>query len=218
MRKKRTYSRRQKALRWTVRLTLVLLILHLTNWYCFLPGRAVEKTLRGFGLSEIQTIHVDWGEFAPMRGKQLRVVRSGNVLAMCAVQFHPIMGWSCISFPNLLDTSDPEYYLYTWDVSKRDKNQEWISLFGFVPEGESAPAFRVGLCDWSEYLKGRDGYLEGQYQEVTPVPTIPVEGGMLYLEQFGFSMPEEQDIVAIATILQDGKWVLPEQRGGTSMG
>lgn len=218
MKQKRTYSRKHTALRWIIRLAAVLLALHMTGWYCLLPGRAVERAVRREGLFDTETVHVEWGEHLPMKGRQLRVVADEYAAVLYSVEMHPVMGWYTVGIAGTLDLYDPERYVYTWDVHKRDSNLEWICLFGYVPDGEQSPTFRVGACDWYKHLTQGYGYLEGQYQDVTPVPTISVAGGKLYLEQFGVSRPEDEDIVAVATILRDGEWVEPKQRCSTSMG
>jgi len=218
MKRKRTYSRKHKALRWIIRLAVLMLVLHLTGWYCLLPGRAVEKAYLKEGLLNMETVHVEWGEYAPMRGKQLRVVANEDAAILYGVKFHPISGWIVTGIANTLDLHDPEHYLYTWDVTKRDKNQEWIGVFGYVPDGEAAPTFRVGLQDWNGYQEEARDFLAGQYEEMTPIPTISMPGGKLYLEQFGFTMPEDDDIVAMAAVLRDGQWEQSKYRCGTSMG
>lgn len=219
MKKKRTYDRRRNAVRWGARLAVVVLFLSVTGVYDILPSRSVRKMMQREGLSDVEIIHSEWGSYDPMKGHLLQIGENEEVLTLTAATFHPLIGWYATGTAKVLNPEDPEQRYGTWDATRRDEREEWVSLFGFVPDGETAPTFRLGVCDWYVQANGGWGYTD-DYFEVTPVPTIPVKGGKCYLEQYGFDLEGYgEDLDAVVTVCdENGNWILPANRYGTHFG
>ena len=210
MKKKRTYSRKQNALRWLLRLVALILVLNVTGLYKIHPDQTIPARLQESGLSPTEVVHREWANHKNVDDWLLMVSENEQVICLSAATFHPLTGWYNRSGVHAIVRDNPETYDRNWNVHKRDTDTEWVCLFGFVPTGEEAPTFKAGVynyrapydeeIDTSDYVLIGDTYFDGEPITITPTPTIPVEGGMCYLTQFSVTyktMDQNQYDVAV---------------------
>lgn len=195
MKKKRTYSRKQKALRWMLMLVGMIVLLNVTGIYHILPEQTNKASLQKEGLASTEVIHREWARHEPIEDWLLMVSQNRDAVVLTAAEFHPLTGWYDRSPVHEILFDDPETYARSWIVHKRDVEKEAVVLFGFVPSGEEPPTFKIGMYDYrvpfgegeredlSEYTVLGDYYFDSEPITITPTPTIPVKGGKCYLEQ-----------------------------------
>ena len=214
MRKKRTYSRRGKALR-SLALLLVLVacstgLLIGIGVYCVTPEQAMRRMEYQNGLSGLNIIHTEQSKGNPEGEHEILLCMGGEYLVFNTVEHSLTRGWGSRNYQTM-DMSDPERRNLVYMCEDIGNREAWFCLVGFVPEGEEAPTFRVGIYnpdneeeDGSDRLSDTVTY--------TPTPTIRVEGGMIFLEQHTYAVPEtvepteEWEIDISHDRLYDGKW------------
>jgi len=198
MRKKRRPSRKRFALRWLIVLIAVVLGLTLSGIYTVLPSQTLTPILQEAGLTETKIIHREWGKFTPVDGELLLVSRNEKAIVLSSARFSLSTGWNASSSAHVFMRGEEEDHHFAWTAwNQSQRGKQWVCLFGFVPTGGEVPTYKFGVADWNWPLDGNAYYrteeeyiiLGGEYflEEpitVTPTPTIPVKGGMLYLEQY----------------------------------
>lgn len=194
MRKKRTCSRRWFALRWLCLLSALVLGLTLTGIYYILPDQTIDAGVQQRGLAPVEVIYREQGRYA-VEDRLLLVGENQDAVVLMSAGFDLSNGWNSRSSVQEILFSEPDMYDRSWIVSKEDSEQEWVCLFGFVPNGAQAPTFKIGMHDplvpfdmgeyedVSEYVQVGETFFNEEPYTVTPVPTIPVRGGMCYLVQ-----------------------------------
>ena len=216
MKKKRTYTRRQRAIRWLGALLAALMLGHCTGTYHVLPSHTIAPIRQEQMLGDMDIIHSEWGADSPMLIKRLYLSKNERFLLLSAAAFHPMLGWYYFGPGIVIDYDDPKSYHATWTATKDE--QVWVCLVGCVPEGETAPTYSMGPTkDGTVWFDDDLGYsaFEGEPLTVTPVADIPVEGGMCYLETYSLSRSSEAQPIMVA-LNEDGQLSLPENRIGTS--
>lgn len=217
MSKARTYSRRGMALR-RLALLLVLLVGSAAlrigiGSYCVTPEQALRRMESQNGVSDLEVIHTEKSVDTPKGDYLLQICRNGEYMAFVSMRHTADHGWGVHIF-NVMEMNDPEDPRFVWECEMGDTGKSWVCLFGFVPEGEEPPAFRVGVFnDGREQEDGSDRLLDAVIY--TPVPTIPVEGGKLFLEQHIYSAPHPKeyygfDFFGVEFDMYDnGEWDMP---------
>ena len=214
MRKKRTYSRRGKAL-CSLALLAVLFacsagLLIAIGAYCVTPEQAMRRVEYQMGLSGLKIIHTEQSNENPEGDHEILLCHGGEYIVFNMLEHSLTRGWGSRNF-QALDMNDPERRNLVYMCEDIGNREAWFCLVGFVPEGEEAPTFRVGIYnpdneeeDGSDRLSDTVTY--------TPTPTIRVEGGMIFLEQHTYAVPEtvepteEWEIDISHDRLYDGKW------------
>ena len=229
MRKKRTISRKRFALRWFVLLVVLVLGLVLSGIYRVLPTQSLPALLQEKGLTKTEVIHYERGKYSPMGEDLLMVSQNETAIVLSSTYFRPATGWSSGSIGAVFLKGEEEENHFSWTARKNHgdslENSRWVCLFGFVPTGGEAPTYKFGLADWnanSEVRKGErsaeefivlgDTYFVEEPVTVTPKPTIPVRGGMLYLEQYFYEVDDDADEWnrGVEVIMErDGQWDRP---------
>ena len=194
MKKKRTCSRRKFALRWLALLVLLVLGLILSGIYHILPDQTVAAGVQQRGLKPVDIIYRERGRYE-VEDWLLLMGQNEDAIILTAARFELQNGWNNTSAAQEILFSEPDMYDRSWIVHKENSEREWICLFGFVPTGGQAPTFKIGMHDplvpfdmgeyedLSEYVQVGETFFDAEPYTVTPVPTIPVKGGMCYLEQ-----------------------------------
>ena len=217
MSKTRTYSRRGRALR---RLALLLVLLAASaalrigiGSYCVTPEQALRRMESQNGVSGLEIIRTTDSVGNPGGEKRILICHTEGYIALNLVKFTPMSGWGSRAF-YVLDTDNtdnPKDRNLLYMCEEMDTGEAWFCLFGFVPEGEEPPTFRVGI--YNEDARKEDG--SDQLLNTvtyTPTPTIRVEGGMLFFEQHTYSAPkaetpeEQREINISHDGLHDGVW------------
>ena len=195
MKQKRTYSRKQKGLRWLGRLVLLVLLLNVTGIYPLNPDKTMTASLQQSGIAPVEVIHREKAQYRPVENWLFLVGENREALTLCAAQFDPLMGWYNRSGVHAIPLSNPEFHEKSWIIHDKNHDRAAVILFGFVPTGEKPPTFKIGTHDYrapfgegfyedlSEYVVVGETYFDGEPYTVTPTPTIPVRGGMCYLKQ-----------------------------------
>lgn len=217
MSKARTYSRRGMALR-RLALLLVLLVGSAAlrigiGSYCVTPEQALRRMQAQSAMPKLEVIYTQECEGHPKGDLLIQICRGGEYLLFNTMEFTSYSGWSERDWM-VLEPGNPEERHYINMSQKRGSNEAWFFLFGFVPDGEEPPTFRVGVWNENAELKdGADSLLDTILY--TPVPTIPVEGGSIFLEQHIYTMPRaeedyQQEWVDIGVdVCYDGVWQAP---------
>ena len=192
MKKKPVLTRKQRAVRWSGRLILLIVLCQILGMNYLFPARTIAGICQTRGMEEGSVFYSTWGKYAPMRTKRVYLSHSGEYLLLSAAQFHPLMGWYNVGPGIALDPNDPEQRDASWFVRKKD-GDGWICLAGFVPDGEQAPTISMGRYEQTEEWVDDLGFCRFAEEPltVTPVPNIPVEGGSCYLEFYPFETREE---------------------------
>ena len=218
MKQKRTYSRRQKALRWLLRLVALVLLLNITGIYYLSPDQTIPSNLQESGLLPTEVVHREWANRKELDDWLLMVSENEQAIVLTAASFHPLTGWYDRSGTNAIVRADPESYDRSWTAHKRDSDTEWVCLFGFVPHGEQPPTFKAGVYDYrapfdeeidtSGYTLVGETYFDGEPITITPTPTIPVKGGMCYLTQLSVTYKTvDQNRYDVAVLCdRTGQW------------
>ena len=213
----RTYSRRGRALR-SLALFVVLLIGCMAlrigiGSYCVTPEQAMRRTQYQSGMPNLEVIYTQETRDNPEGDLLIQIYRAGDYLLYTTVEFTGYSGWSNRDWA-VLEPGNPEERHYLSMSQERDSNEAWFCLFGFVPEGEEPPTYRVGVRNGNAELEdGSDNLLDTMFY--TPTVTIPVEGGALFLEQHSYTMPRaaedyQQEWVDIGfDVCYDGVWQDP---------
>jgi len=235
MKKRHTYTRRDKGVRWLLRLALLVLLLNLTGIYRIHPDQTMKAPLQKEGLAPMEVIHREWAQKEPVEDWLLLVGENEDAVALTAAQFHPLTGWyECGPVHEIL-FEDRETYARSWTVRDRDEGEkEWVCIFGFVPTGEEPPTFKIGMCDYrapfgqgefadpADYVVYGEHYFDAENEPftVTPVPTIPVKGGMCYVTHINVVHKtldiEQWDCVVLCDVT--GEWEKCRHWTSTSMG
>ena len=214
MKKMRTYSRRGRALR-SLALFVVLLIGCMAlrigiGSYCVTPEQAMRRMEYQNGLSGLNIIHTEQSEENPEGEYEILLCHGGEYLAFNMVEHSLASGWGSRNFQTL-DMNDPERRNLVYMCEDIGNREAWFCLVGFVPEGEEAPTFRVGIYNPDNQKEDGSDRLSDTVT-YTPTPTIRVDGGMIFLEQHTYSAPEtaepteEWGIDISHDILYDGVW------------
>jgi len=212
--KKRGLSRRAKAVRRLTALIVLSLVLGaamvLSGAYLLKPEDTLRPVAYELGVEELTLIRKQQIRGWPEGDMTLLVSRTGDYIVMHEVSFSFLTGWLA-GAPHVLDVNEPRerHYVqiesFLWDL------EGWGLLFGFVPEGEEPPTFRLGFVDYrGEGFRAFEGVAAPVY--VTPQPTIPTEGGMIYLEPHFHSMTGDYDPKHIGFDIsqqKDGEWGIP---------
>lgn len=205
MKQNRTYSRRRKALFWLTALVVTLAVIVLVDGYNFLPSQTLDYVEGREVLEELEIIHTERGEYKPLEKSLLIVSRNRDHVVLSDSEFSLRRGWS--SGNGHVLPLDGAAHHHTWVAGSPDSDKKWVSLFGVVPDGEAAPTFRIILED----------YQANKMEEllvVTPESSIRVPGGMVFLEQYGFTLPpkeEQYDIIKLdVQVWKNGEWTDPE--------
>lgn len=214
MSKKRTYSRRGRALR-SLALLVVLLVcsgglLISIGAYCVTPEQAMRRMEYQMGLKDLGIIRREKAVGNPEGEHEILICHGGEYLAFNLVEHSLTRGWGSRSFQTL-DMNDPERRNLVYMCEDIGNREAWFCLVGFVPEGEKAPTFRVGIYNPDNQEEdGSDRLLDAV--TYTPTPTIRLEGGMVFLEQHVYSAPEmempteEWETDISHDFLYDGVW------------
>lgn len=215
MKKKRTYTRRQRAIRWLTALLIVLLIGHFTNTFHLLPSHSIEAIAQQRVLEDMEIVHSQWGKYSPMAAKRLYTSQNEQQILVSAAAFHPMLGWYPFGPGLVLDRNDPKSCNATWTASKDD--QVWVCLAGFVPEGETPPTYSVGLAD-NRYSPDPEYLLDpDQVLTITPTADISVNGGTFYLETYSLSRHGKSQYISVF-LNKDGHLSQVENWLSTSVG
>ena len=229
MKKQHTYTRKDKGVRWLLRLALLLVLLNLTGIYHIHPDQTLKAPLQKAALAPVEVIHREWAGMAPepavsiLEDSLLLVGQNRDAVTLMAAEFHPLAGWYDSGPVSEILFEDPTTWNRSWTVRDSDyPEKEWVCLFGFVPTGEEPPTFKVGMYDYrvpfgeGEFENAGDYVVYGGYhfdpanepQTVTPTPTIPVKGGMCYLVQLNVVHKtldiEQWDCVVLCD--ESGEW------------
>ncbi len=225
MKKKKTASRRRSALRRAGLLVIVLLVLLGTGEIKVHPAQTLPTLLQHAGLDPTEIIHIQPGESDLMKGKQLLVSTNEDFVVLSEAKLS-WNGWSQGNIGTEIRFEEPDDRHFVWTREVGGHESEWVCLFGFVPTGEKAPTYLVGVEDErgsedgngyyqtaEEYplvVKDRHYFLE-MPRSVTPTPTIPVKGGMCYLEQYEVSLaPYGYEVADVRVLMEiEGEWDLP---------
>jgi len=212
VKQKRTYTRRQQALRWLLRLLIVLLICGSLSGVCsILPVQTVDAARRQQGLEKMEVVYSTWAAWSPMTGKRLYLSQNEDVLMLSAAAFG--LGWYNYNPLGLIiDPNAPGAHA-VWRVGNRE--QIWVCIVGFVPEEEEPPTFYVGVKATRQ--TGENDYLE-EPMTVIPEADIPVKGGKCYLETYSFSVEGYEDFGIVVTAEKDGEQISPCSAVSTSAG
>lgn len=218
MRKRRTYSRRRAAVRWIAALMILIpvmsAVLVLTDSYCITPEQTLRYLTSKKGLSPMEIIYTQESKSYPKGDKTFLVCRNEDHVALNSTEFSLRYGWHDQGISCVLDPADPEARHHVWTCGLEQEARAWICLFGFVPDGETAPTFRAGVQngDWEKEDRSDSLFDPVTY---TPVPTIPVEGGAIFLEEYLYEAPksaEEYELeyfVIDTEVCIDGQWQDP---------
>lgn len=217
MSKARTYSRRGKALR-RLALLLVLLVGSAAlrigiGSYCVTPEQALRQMESRNGVSDLEVIHTEKSVGNPAGKRLIQICQSEEYIAFNMMEFWYQSGWGSRNF-YVMDLNDPKEHRFLYMCEEMGTGEAWFYLLGFVPEGEQAPTFRVGVYNEdAQQEDGSDRLLD--IVTYTPAPTIQVQGGMLFFEQHTYSAPkaetpeEQKDINVSYDCLYDGMWEKP---------
>lgn len=215
MKKKRTYTRRQRAIRWLTALLIVLLVGHGTNTYHLIPSHAIDNVAQMNVLEDLEVVHSQWGKHSPMVGKRLYISQNEGQILVSATAFHPMIGWYYFGPGIVIDRGDPESYHTSWSIAKDEK--VCVCLAGFVPEGEAPPTYSLGLVDTSKPVTNGAFHVPDDPITVTPVADIPVEGGSVYLEMHSLP-PREKGLYLSVLLNENGQLSEVKNRCSTSVG
>jgi len=235
MKKQHTYTRKDKGIRWTLRLALLVVLLNVTGIYHIHPDQTVTAPLQKAGIAPVEIIHREWARKEPVKDWLLMVGENEDALALMATKFHPLTGWYECGPVSEIIFEDRETYARSWIVHNRDESEkEWVVLFGFVPHGEQPPTFKVGMYDYrAPFGEGvfdnpEDYVVYGEYHfdadnepaTITPTPTIPVRGGMCYLVNINIVHKTLDTDEWYPIVLCDvtGEWDQPTHWWSTSLG
>ena len=214
MRKKRTYSRKGKALR-SLALLLVLFacsagLLISIGAYCVTPEQAMRQVEYQSGLSGLKIIHTEQSKENPEGDYEILLCQGGEYIAFNMLEHSLTRGWGSRNY-QIITMNDPERRNLVYMCEDIGNREAWFCLMGFVPEGEEPPTFRIGIYNPDNQAEdGSDRLVDTV--TYTPTPTIRVEGGMIFLEQHTYSAPEtaepteEWGIDISHDILYDGVW------------
>ncbi len=195
MKKKRTYTRRQRAFRWMAVLLTVLLIGHFTNTFHLLPSHSIDAIAQQQVLDDMEVVHSQWGKYSPMAVKRLYISENEQQILVSAAAFHPMLGWYCFGPGIVIRRDAPESYNAVWSASKDE--QVWVCLAGFVPEGETPPIYSIGLVDADSPVTENYIRVPKDPMIVTPTADIPVKGGTFYLETYSLSPREKSQRISV---------------------
>lgn len=212
--KRPSLSRRAKAVRRLTALILLTLVLGaamiLSGAYLLKPEDTLHAAAYELGVEELTLLHKQQIHGWPEGDMTLLVGRTGNYVVLVEASFSVLTGWQG-GAANVLDISKPRERDCAYAEGSIRELEGWALLFGFVPEGEEPPTFRLGFKDYrGEDFQELKGVATPVY--VTPTPTIPVEGGMLYLEQHAHAMTGDYNPKHIGFSVwqyKDGEWVRP---------
>ena len=181
--------------------------------YCVTPEQALHRIQYQSGMPELKIIYTQETRDNPEGDLLIQICRAGDYLLYTTVEFTGYSGWSSRGW-SMLEPGNPEERHFLDMCQEMDSDRAWFCLFGFVPEGEVPPTFRVGVRNENAQLEdGSDNLLDAMFY--TPVPTIPVEGGTLFLEQHIYTMSRaeedyQQDWVDVGfDVCYDGLWQDP---------
>ena len=203
-----TWSRRKRALIRLLALVLLVALVLATGSYHILPQQSLGPTEQRSGIAPTEIIHTEWGIGEPMEKDYLMVSVNRDLMLLTSAYFNLARGWGNRGTVGIVIPDDPKRQHHVWKVYNKDETVAWASLFGFVPDGGTAPTFKMGVYDWGRDITEEIAYV-GEPVFVTPTPTIPVEGGMLYLEQYlfpfdGADYPEHKELGV--HVWEDGEW------------
>jgi len=201
--------------------------------YSILPSQTLTSILQEEGLTKTEIIHYEWGEFTPMNRELLIISQNEKATVLSSARFSPSSGWNPGSKAHVFMRGEEKDHHFAWTArNQSERDKQWVCLFGFVPIGEAAPAYQIGVADWNWPLDGNAYYqseeeyvvLDDKYfleapVTVTPTPTIPVRGGMLYLEQYPVDLEkfdyEECDVEVLME--RGGVWDDPPRWSSSHM-
>lgn len=215
MKKKRTYTRRQRAFRWLTALLIVLLIGHCTNTFHLIPSHSIDAIAQQRVLEDMEIVHSQWGSHSPMAAKRLYISQNEHQILVSAAAFHPMLGWYYFGPGIVIRRDEPESHHATWTASKDEKL--WVCVAGFVPEGETPPTYSIGLVDADSPVTENYVRVPKDPTTVTPVAHIPVKGGSVYLETYSLSPREKSQRVSIL-LNKDGQLSDVQNWCSTSVG
>ena len=88
MKKKRTYSRKQNALRWLLRLVALILVLNVTGIYKLHPDQTIPARLQESGLFPTEVVHREWANRKELDDWLLMVSENEQAIVLTAASFH----------------------------------------------------------------------------------------------------------------------------------
>lgn len=181
--------------------------------YCVTPEQALRRMQSQSAMPKLEVIYTQACEGHPEGDLLIQICRGGEYLLFSTVEFTDYSGWSDRDWA-VLEPGNPEERHYLNMSQEKGSNEAWFCLFGFVPEGEEPPTYRVGVRNRKAELEdGSDNILDAVLY--MPAPTIPAEGGSLFLEQHIYTMPRavedyQQEWVDIGfDVCYDGVWQDP---------
>lgn len=212
--KKRSPSRRARAVRRLTALIVLSLALGaamiLSGAYLLKPEDTLRAVAYELGVEELKLIRKQQIRGWPEGDMTLLVSRTGDYIVLNEVSFSLLTGWR-EGAAHVLDINKADERHYAQIESSLRALEGWGLLFGFVPDGEELPAFQLGFVDYrGEGFRAFEGVAAPVY--VTPQPTIPTEGGMIYLEMHSHRMAGDYDPDDIGFSVrqkQDGEWSRP---------
>lgn len=208
MKKKRTHTRKQRAIRWLTALLAILLLGHCTGSYHLLPSHAIAIAEQEQALDHTKILHSEWDP----NGKRLYLSRTGPYILFTAAAFslYGLGGWYPSSHNDLiLDVTDPMQQRAIW--TSRNDGSYSVYLFGFIPDGASAPTYTFGWGTQADEELDDLGFCQfvDEPLTVTPEARIPTEGGMCYLEVCTLPERPNTDSWCLVAELQNGRLTQP---------
>lgn len=209
--KKRTYTRRQRAALWFFRLAGLLLVCILLEVIRVLPSQTIGSVKQEHGLGEMEIVASGWGEHRPMNTKMVYLLEDEDQLLLTGAAFYFPYGWLDYGPGLIMQKNDPKEACSVWTVEHDE--DIWVCLAGFVPEGGEAPVFTMGVSKWER--DENDAYIfTGDSWTEQPIATIPARGGKCFMEFYHFRQSEDDmGVLVLAEI--DGEWDEPAVRCST---
>lgn len=125
-RKKRVYTRRQKALRRIAQaIVCVLVVNYLCMEFFILPRQAVYKKTEKFGMYPVQVVTHFWTK--DLNAELAYFTAAKNAVGLTAVKYWPIYGWYADS-ATVVDCSGDEAFHADWTV--RGEQVKEVIFFG----------------------------------------------------------------------------------------
>lgn len=199
-RKKRTYTRRQRALRWLGRTAAFVAVCILLDVIHVLPSQAIAPVRQKHGLGEMELVTDSLGQYAPMKFKRIYLLEDGERLLLAASSCYFPQGWTAYGPGIVMEKDDPEGACGVWTV-ERDETV-WVCLAGFVPDGGEAPEFTMGPSKWERDETGAYIYT-GDTLTRRPEAVLSAQGGKCYLEFYQFTQGED-DMGVLVQVEIDG--------------
>lgn len=206
MRKKRTYTRRGRALCLAFWLTVLLLASGALGIVNLLPEQAMHRLWQTQGVSNAQIIHGTWRIGTRNDLERIFLSQKEHSIMINVVRWGFIGGWYPTSTSIVMPKDDPEKRHGSWISSEKDGYR--ICVVGFVPAGEKPPTVLVRFTDWSKDENGALQYL-GEPVRFTPVADISSNGGRCFFEEMHIDAEQYGDATPRIAFLTDGEELQP---------